>query len=174
MKLKKTFIIVLLIVGFIIAGFGALGIYDAMQCKKWIKVKGHIISAIVSDMTESPKEVHSETSIPDVVYEYKYKDQTYFSQSISYFPDSIFTLQNSYYADSEDAVLLFLKQYPINSEVDVYVNPDDPEASILDPSVKLPIFFTLIFGLLLIYFAIHIALFGDRSFNVKQQKTKGA
>ena len=105
--------------------------------------------------------------------EYKYKEQIYFSPSLAYFPSSMLALQNSYYADREESVLAFIKQYPVNSEVDVYVNPDRPDMSVLDVSLKMPVFLTLLFGLFVIYCAIHLSLFGDRYFNVAPKKKRG-
>jgi len=162
MKLKKTFVIFFLITGFIVSGFGVLDIYTAMQCKKWTLVKGRIIGSTVAEMADTSKIGNSDIYIPDIAYEYNYKNQTYFNQTIAFLPDSLIALHNTYYAGNEDEILAFIKKYPINSEVDVFVNPDDPEFSVLDTSLKMPLFITFIFGALLIYLALHISLFGDR------------
>jgi len=161
MKIKKTLVVFFLIAGFIISGFGILDINTALQCKQWSVVKGRIMGSTVGEL-ETPGAGNPEAYIPDIAYEYKYKGQTYFSQSIVYLPDSITALHSTYYAGSENEILDFIKKYPINSEVDVFVNPDNPECAVLDTTLKMPLFITLLFGGLLIYLALHISLFGDR------------
>ena len=174
MKFKRTFIIFFLVSGFIVSGFGVLGIYNAMQCKKWDKVRGHIIGSTVAETLNAPKGFNSAGFVPDIVYEYKYKGQTFFSQTIAFLPGLPSSLQDAYYASSEDAALEFIKKYPIDSEVDVYVNPDDSNLSIIDTSLQFPVFLLAIFGLLLIYFAVHLALFGDRYTSAKSPNAKEA
>lgn len=162
MKLKKIFVILFLIAGFIISGFGILDIHTAMQCKRWTPVKGRIMGSTIVEMPGASKMQNSEIYVPDIAYEYSYENKTYFNQAIAYLPDALITLQNTYYSGSEDEILDLVKKYPINSEVDVFVNPDNPELAVLDTSLKLPLFTTLILGVLFIYLALHISIFGDR------------
>lgn len=173
MKSKKIFIILFLVSGFFVSGFGLIGVHDALQCKKWIKVRGHIIDATVGNVSTNLQPVSSDTSVPDIVYEYQYNGQVYFSSSIAYFAASDMSLQSSYYANNEVDVLKFLTQYPVGSDVDVFINPDNPEESVLDTSLQLPVFFPLICGILLIGVAIHFSIFGDRYFPAKSQALRG-
>ena len=161
MRLKKILTLISLVSGILITVYGGIRIKNAYHCRDWDKVQGEVIGSMVAELPNSSKNRNTASWVPDIVYEYNYKGQTYFSQSISYVSGSSGGLHDSYYADTEDHVAAFVEKYPVGTPVTVYVNPEEPEVAVIDPSIKLPHFIPLILGLLLIYIAFHLYVFSS-------------
>lgn len=160
-KIRKALIIIFLICGAVIAGYGFLRIKEAGKCKSWTVIKGRIMDSFVAEIPDLPNNKTTETSYPDIKYEYSFKGRTYFRHNIGYYGKDTLGLSDSYYAGTEQEVAAFVSKYQIDSRVDVYVNPDNPAESVLDPGLKLPIFMPFMFGILLLFAAGHIYLFGN-------------
>lgn len=100
-----------------------------------------------------------ETSLPNIKYEYCFDGQSYFNDTIGYYGKNSLGLTDSCYAGSEDEVIDFIAKYPVDAIVDVYVNPEDPAKSVLDPTLKLSVCIPFFLGLVFIFVAIYIYLF---------------
>lgn len=173
LKEKKTYIVgLLMIAGLIASVFGIISILDARKCANWPVVKGKIIDSFVEDISDTSQNTKARICNPDIKYEYIYKDQTYFNNTISYFPTETIGLRNFYYAAPESTVCKFVDKYPVKKEVDIHVCPYDPNFSILDTSLRLPVFLPLILGILLIYSACHLIIFGSHYFSDPHQKNR--
>ena len=88
---------------------------------------------------------------------------------------SLLAVQESfilYYSGSESEIKDFLKKFPANSVIDVYVNPEDPKESVLETDLKMPVFIPLLFGFLLMLLALHLLFFGDKYLNHNKEKNK--
>ena len=166
LKKKRTYLIgTLIIAGAIASVFGVISIIDARQCSNWPVVKGQIIDSFVYDINSSSQnEKKARICIPDIKYEYVYKNEILFNNMISYFPGKMIGLRDFYYAAPESSICKFVEKYPIGSQVDIHVSPYDPNFSILDTSLRLPVFLPLIFGILLIYSGCHLIIFGSHYF----------
>ena len=166
LKKKRTYLIgTLIIAGTIASVFGVLSIIDARQCADWPVVTGKIIDSFVYEIDNSSQsENKARICIPDIKYEYIYKDEIFFNNMISYFPGKMIGLRDFYYAAPESSVCKFVEKYPIGSKVEIHVSPYDPDFSILDSSLRLPVFLPLILGILLIYSACHMMIFGSHYF----------
>lgn len=160
-KIYQVIIICFWVLGVLGAGYGILRIIEANKCKNWTRVKGRIMDSYVAEITDLPNNKTTETSLPDIKYEYSFKGVTYFSQNIGYYGKETLGLSDSFYAGTEDEVNAFIDKYPINGMVDVYVNPETPAQSVLDTGLKLPVFMPFLFGILLIFAGFHIYLFGN-------------
>ena len=160
-KIRKILIVVLLLLGALISLYGLRSIFNARKCKDWTVVKGRIMDSNITYITDLPNNKTTETSLPDVKYEYVFNNHTYFNQTIAFYGEHTVGLSDSYYAATEDDVLTFLSKYPLNSSVDVYVNPLKPSQSVLDTGLKLPIFMPFLFGILSIFAGFHLYLFGN-------------
>lgn len=160
-QIRRTLIVCFLVFGILIAGYGVLRIFEANQCKNWSKVKGRIMDSNVAEIPDLPNNKTTETSLPDIKYEYSFKGTTYFSQNIGYYGENTLGLSDSFYAGTEEQINLFVSQYPINSIIDVYVNPAKPSQSVIDPGLKLPVFMPFLLGVLLAFAGCHIYLFGN-------------
>jgi hypothetical protein len=171
LKEKRTYLIgTLIIAGLAISIFGVITIIDARKCASWPVVQGTIIDSFVDDISQSSNKKKAGICTPDIKYEYIYKDQTYFNNTISYFPTKTIGVRDFYYAAPEAAVCKFVEKYPIASKVDIHVCPYDPNFSILDPSLRTPVFLPIILGILLIYSACHMVIFGSHYFYEPHKK----
>ena len=129
-KIRKILIMVFLVLGIFISSYGFIRVLDARKCKDWTVVKGRIMDSYVAEIPDLPNNKTTETSLPDIKYEYSFKGQTYFSQDIGYYGKDTLGLSDAYYAGNEDQVAAFVSKYPINAMVDVYVNPAQPSQSV--------------------------------------------
>jgi len=158
---RKGLILFFLVFGMLISLYGASHIFSAIKCKEWPVVKGRIMDSYIAEISDLPNNKTTETSLPNIKYEYFFKDHSYFNNTIGYYGKDTLGLTDSYYAGSEDEVSIIIAEYPINAIVDVYVNPDAPAESVLDTGLKLPVFMPLFFGVLLLLAGFHIYLFGN-------------
>ena len=150
-----------LISGIIISVYGIRRILQAKQCKNWTVVKGVIMDSSITEISDLSNNKTTETSLPDIKYEYSFKGKTYFNHIIAYHGNSTFGLSDSYYAGTEDDILKITSKYPVNAKVDVYLNPEDPHQAILDTGLKLPVFMPFLLGVLLLCVATHLYIFGS-------------
>lgn len=160
-NIRKALILFLLLAGSVITVYGFQRIMEASKCKGWTVVKGRIMDSYVTVIPDLPNNKTTEAYLPDIKYEYSFKGNTYFNHKIGYYGKNTLGLSDSYYAAPEEEVSEFVNNYQIDSKVDVYVNPEDPKQSILDPSLKLPVFMPFLFGILLLFAGGHIFLFGN-------------
>lgn len=167
---KNIAIAFFLICGVIISVYGIQRILQAKQCKNWTVVKGVIMDSNIEDISDLSNNKTTETSLPDIKYEYAFKGITYFNHIIAYHGDSTFGLSDSYYAGTEDDILKIISKYPVNSKVDVYLNPKDPHQAILDTGLKLPVFMPFLLGVLLLCAATHLYIFGSLCVPTHSQK----
>ncbi|MCK5843796.1 MAG: DUF3592 domain-containing protein [Victivallales bacterium] len=166
LKQKKVYFIGLLMVLGILASIGGvIAVLDAKKTMDWPVVQGVIIDSFVSCLDDSSANQPSRICLPDVKYEYVYKKNTFFNNDISYFPSKTIGLKDFYYAALEGEICEFVKEYPVNAKVSVHVNPMEPESSVLDTTLKLPVFLPLICGVLLIYTACHLFVFHTHYFS---------
>jgi len=168
-KFKKVFILFLFLIGLTISGYGIIGILEAQKCRDWKMVKGRVLGAMLTEISDLLNEHKSDNFVPDIAYEYMYEDITYFKQTIGYFPSNAMGLHDSYYAGSEDEIIAFTKKFPVNAEIDVYVNPDNPKESVLETDLKMPVFIPFLFGALLIYMSINLVVFKEKYLSVNKE-----
>jgi hypothetical protein len=172
-KFQKVLVTLILAVGLIIAGVGINRILEARKCKDWEIIKGRVLSSMIKENSDIP---YSESKIdnfhPDITYEYRYKGTVYFKQTIGYIPSKDPAIHTAYYSGSESEIKDFLKKFPANSVIDVYVNPEDPEESVLETDLKMPVFIPLLFGFLLMLLALHLLFFGDKYLHLNKEETK--
>ena len=157
-KSHKLLIVALFAVGLVLFAYGVRDMAKAWRCSSWPVVKGRVMDAGLSEIDKGIGGVDVRFA-PDIKYEYKFKGMMKFSNTIGYFPPSALGLSDSYYAGNEDQALRFISRYPVDSTVSVYVNPDNPSESVLDPRVKLPVLIPLILGALCMYAAFHTWVF---------------
>ena len=160
LKSKRTYFIgSIFLAGVFALVVGVAAIVKAEKVNRWPVVKGVIIDSFVSSLDDLPANQPARFCVPDIKYMYNYKKSTFFNNDISYFPSKTLGLKDFYYAAPEHDVCEFVQKYPVNAKVDVYVNPLNPDASVLDPTLRLPVFLPLILGALLLYTACHLAFF---------------
>lgn len=158
---RKVLMFSLLIVGISIAGYGAFHIFSATKCKAWPVVKGRIMDSSVSQISDLPNNKTTETSLPDIKYEYFFDGKSHFNSTIGYYGENTLGLTDSYYAGTEDEIAAIIAKYPIDAIVDVYVNPENPAESVLDTGIKLPVFMPFFLGVLFVFAGFHMYLFGN-------------
>lgn len=161
-KQKKTaFTAVLITLGILFSGYGLFRIFNAMECRNWPVVPGRIMDSSIAEIPDRSNNSSTETSLPDIKYEYQHNGVTYFKNSIGYYGINTLGLSDSYYAGTEDQIAAFIARYPINSEVNVHINPNNPAESVIDTDVKLPVFMPFFLGVLLVFAGFHIFLYGN-------------
>jgi uncharacterized protein DUF3592 len=159
---KKCFLTVFLVtLGLFFSGYGVFRIINARKCKDWTVLKGRIMDSSIVEISDYSNNNSTETSLPDIKYEYKCNDITYFNDNIGYYGRYTLGLSDSYYAGTEDQIANFVSKYPINSSVDVYVNQGNASESVLDTDLKLPVFMPFLFGVLLVFAGFHIFMYGN-------------
>ncbi len=151
--LKRLSVAVILLVGMAAVVFGIFNIRAAWVCSLWPTVKGRIVD---STPAQTRKPDGSSIYVANVVYEYTVKDSTYYSSNISNFGYDLFYPSLSYFTGQISDIKPVLNKYPVDSEVTVYYNPKDNDVSVIDPSLKLPVFLPLIFGILLLLIDFHL------------------
>ena len=157
-KFHKLLTVALFAVGLVLFAYGVRDVAKAWRCSSWPVVKGRVMDAGISEIDKGIGGVDVRFA-PDFKYEYKFKGTIKFGNAIGYFPPSALGLSESYYASNEYQALRFISRYPVDSSVDVYVNPDNPSESVLEPGVKLPVLMPLIIGALCMYAAFHAWVF---------------
>ena len=157
-KSYKYLIVLILILGLVITVYGILYLNQVKSTKAWEVAKGHIIDLGIDEIPNSSKD-NPISFYPDIKYEYSYNGQTYFNQSIGFYSELTPGLPDGVFAGTESEVQNFLKDYSLNSVIDVYVNPDDPSESILINSIRIRDFIYLLTGCFLIVLALHLFVF---------------
>ncbi|NOY76116.1 MAG: DUF3592 domain-containing protein [Kiritimatiellaeota bacterium] len=166
LKNKMAYFIGLtMLAGVVTFVFGVVSIFDAKKVKSWPVAQGVIIDSFVSYLEDTPANQPTNICMPDIKYEYVYKQNTFFNNNISYLPSQAIGIADFYYAAPESEVCKFLEKYPVNAKVKIHVNPLDPENSVLETGLTLPVFLPLILGLLLIYTACHLMIFHTHYFS---------
>ena len=158
---KRILTVLFVILGILFSSYGVLRINNARKCKDWPIVKGRIMDSSITEIPDSSNNTSTETSLPDIKYEYAYNDITYFKNNIGYYGEHTLGLSDSYYAGTEDQIASLLSKYPINSLVDVHVNPENPGESVLDTGLKLPVFMPFLLGALFVFAGCHIFMYGN-------------
>lgn len=161
-KQKKTILTIILVsLGIFFSGYGIFRINNAWECKKWPIVPGRIMDSSIVELSDRSNNRSTETSLPDIKYEYKYKGLTYFKNNIGYYGQYTLGLSDSFYAGTEDQIAGFISKYPINSKVDVHINPKNPAESVLETDLKLPVLMPFFLGVLFLFAGFHIFMFGN-------------
>lgn len=111
-----------------------------INSKQWKKVNGIITSSEI--ISESGASIDDQRVFYAfrVSYKYKINDNNYEGHSLSRKPQG----------RSKEASLIKKKQYPINKEVVVYYNPNNPKQAVLETGseTRIPIIFSTIFIIL--------------------------
>ncbi len=170
-KLAKVFLTLLFISGLLLCCYGFVDIVDARKCRSWDITQGRIMDSFFVENSDIHKSRIGQTFIPDVKYEYSYGGTTHFNNQIAYFGKNFLGVSESFYEGSEAEVVATVSKYPVNSIVDVYINPESPSQSVLDISLKFPVFMPFLYGFFLILLSIHLYVFG--SFYVTDNKSTG-
>ena len=159
-KTAKGFYFLIILSGLFLSCYGFYTVIDASRCRKWEVVPGRIMDSFFVESSDIHKSRIGKTFIPDIKYEYSYRGETKFNNQVGYFGRDLQGLSQSFYEGSEKDVMDFLKTYPLDSNVDVYVNPEDSSQSVLDTGLKFPMFMPLLYGFFMVLLGIHLHVFG--------------
>ena len=165
LKLRFTplLMLALLMAGVVVGAYGIHHLLQVLSCRNWPTVAGQVRDSSAKPINaQAPERKSHDNLIPQVVYEYKVDGRAYWSDAICNLKHHrFFGIADAYYAGNEEDVLRLLAEYPTDRKVTVYYNPLHPGEAILDPGLKLPNFLPFILGLLLVYSACHLYLFGN-------------
>lgn len=155
----------LMVAGTVIAAYGARHLMNVAQCQHWPTVVGQIRDASAKPIAEHediPAHKSHDNLVPQVVYEYQVDGRNYWSDAISNLRHHrFFGITDAHYAGNEEQIMALLAQYPLNQDVTVHYNPQRPSEAVLDPGIKLPNVLPFILGVLMMYAACHLYLFGN-------------
>lgn len=126
-------IIIASIIGLGLMAFGVINIKNNLAARKWPTVTGII--------TSSSADADGTKYIAHVSY-------TFNLDSVSYSSDKI--LYSGTYRSNKSSAEAVTSKYPLDSQVKVYYNPDDPQRACLEPEIPIHIY---------IMFAVGLALF---------------
>lgn len=119
-----TFLILVVVIA--IVGFETTTIYDQLQTSDWKQEKGTVdISEVREGSSTSCDDEGCSTSYwdyPYIVYSYEVNGAIYWSNDIV-----LFQLDEGDYGFSPDII----EDYPVDSEISLYYNPQSPDESVL-------------------------------------------
>ena len=119
-----TFLILVVVIA--IVGFETTTIYDQLQTSDWKQEKGTVdISEVREGSSTSCDDEGCSTSYwdyPYIVYSYEVNGAIYWSNDIV-----LFKLDEGDYGFSPDII----EDYPVDSEISLYYNPQSPDESVL-------------------------------------------
>ena len=133
--------IILLVAGVLVIYYLGIPVLDrAKASPQWPTTKGVVLKSKVASQRSSNS--NSETYKPDITYRYEVDGQQYECTTV-WFGSDVSTSNRSM---AQDAV----NQYPVNGEVVVYYDPQDPAIAVLQPGAfKMSYFYYLLgWGLL--------------------------
>lgn len=145
-----VFVIPFLAGGGIALVYGLMGLVEGYQSKSWPVVEGIIIESDIQ------KRYHSDGDRvykAEVNYQYTYQDQEYVGTRIH---------SVSFSSDSVSSVNKLLKKYPVDMDVDVFVNPDNPEKSLLVSGAGFHAYLIILFGVIFSGVGIFLSIFLPR------------
>jgi hypothetical protein len=129
-ELPRVFIASIIGLGLMV--FGVISIKNAMAAKKWPTVTGIITSSTVAaDGTKY---------VPRISYAYDVDSGTYSSDKIQY--SGLFRYK------TKSAASTVASKYPVNSEVKVYYDPEQPDRSCLEPAIGIFQYLIVLIGLI--------------------------
>jgi len=109
----------------------------AWKSNSWIATEGKIIeSKLLSHGRSMMIGYNYERYSALIKYEYKAEDQKYESNKVRFFPMGT--------SVSKNAVEKLLAEYPSNSAIEVYYDPEHPNQALLQKGLNFKAFFTLI------------------------------
>ena len=125
----------------------------------WLTVSGKIISSEAEKNNYLFSHIFPSRYSAHVEYEYKINDQTYASDCISLL---------HFEPGGHQDVLDYLKDYPKDQQVVVYVNPDNSKKSVLEPGKKIvgSIVPLILFGVLLWASLSHFFIFSPEQYPI--------
>ncbi len=116
--------------------FGVNAIFEGYQSNTWPVVQGIVVE---SDIQKNYSPKHGRVYKPDVNYQYTFK-------GVSYLGNRIHPI--NYSSDSISSVNKLLAKYPVDMDIEVFVNPKDPTKSLLESGAGYQAYLLLFFGLL--------------------------
>jgi len=158
----KGLIILLLVLGAGVVGYGVRHLLEVLPCRSWPAASGLVRDASVRRLPGMAGVRDRPCYLPQVVYEYQVDGRCYWADGISPLKlHPVFGIGDELFAGEEQEVAAVVAQYPVDSRVAVRYNPLAPAEAVLDPSLRLPSLLPFLAGLLLVYCAGHLAVFGD-------------
>ncbi len=153
---------VLIFMGGLLIGVGVWLLATAYASTSWPVVKGRLVDAKVAariSQTGDALRRHLEYYIK-VEYEYMFDRQVYRSSRYSLGTGE--TIEDGFYDKSEARAWLKQSPYQLNSQVDVHVDPKDPENTVLSAGIRFSTWIPIILGLVFIGLGLLIKWLVDK------------
>jgi len=140
------FSLFLVLVGLALLVFGVFFVQEGFASRNWDRVEAEVIT--ISVETDFNNSTSSNTRRVDgyyavVTYAYEYDDDRYINDRFSLGRGPTATRN---YDTREEAREAAEDDYPIGSDLDIYVNPDDPESTVIQAGADWTTFVPLILG----------------------------
>jgi len=120
---------------------------NAIYSEKWLKCKGKVLESAI----HKKKDLVLYT--PKIKYEYSFNNITYFSDKVFWgYPIEVRRMING-------GSVSLGEIYKINDTISIYVNPNKPKLSVLEPGVKWQTIYYLIIGWGFVLTALFIDFF---------------
>ncbi len=129
--------VVLMLIGLAVLSFGARQVLKARASEQWPSVPGVVTSAEMSVNSSSGSDSSGPTYGAEVLYEYEAEGEQRVGDRVEF--GEVAT------GDPADAQSV-LDRYPVGAEIAVFVNPEDPLDSVLEPGISASTFFLPVFG----------------------------
>jgi len=125
--------------GLFLTSIGIIAIIDGLESKNWKKVKGTILSDVhFSDLSID----RGSKNKSSVQYKYTFENKEYTSNKI--------TTSSKFFSSFHLITNKDLMGYKTGMDVDVYINPQDENDSVLKPGVQTPDVIHLIIGVIVL------------------------
>ncbi len=156
--LKKIAVCLIFACGSGVCIFGLMNIREAAAYKRYPSTSGFVIdSAVIKSHSSREKDLYE----LNIVYEYALGETPYYSTSVSSFGYDLFNESKAAYNGQIAEMTQILDKFPAPSSVLVHYNPEQPQDSVIDPDLKVPVLMPLIFGIILLLTSIHLYLFSS-------------
>ncbi|MFK8012063.1 MAG: DUF3592 domain-containing protein [Marinicellaceae bacterium] len=163
----------LMLFGALLLCFGIYFIASALSSKSWDQVQGKIISTKTPaslSTTGSATQRHLVYRV-EATYQYDYNDKNYTNNYFS--KGSGFSVEGGFNKASEARDWLKNSDYATGKTVTVFVNPDNPEETVLSSGINIGTIMPIILGLLFFSLGFFLKRFDPALTKQNNQKANG-
>jgi len=138
----------LMLFGVLLLCFGIYFIFTALASTSWDQVQGKIISTKIPASLSTTGSATQRRLVyrVEATYRYDFNGQSYTNNYFSM--GSGFTVEGGFNKKAEAREWLKNSDYSVGKTVTVYVNPDDPEKTVLSSGINIGTIVPVILGLL--------------------------